>query len=67
MGAVSLQSLQLLAAGDVAKVELDIEILKLMQTEHGGWNDGMATVNIGQTMICVISTNKHGGHGHLIA
>ena len=36
---------QYLAAGDTVKVELDVEILKLMQEQHGGWNDTMSTVS----------------------
>ena len=35
---------QQLSAGDVVKIELETEVLKLMQADHGGWNDAMATV-----------------------
>ena len=27
------------AAGDVVAVELDLEVLKLLQEGHGGWDD----------------------------
>ena len=33
------------AAGDLAKVELDSEVLKLLQEEHGGWDDSIAGVS----------------------
>ena len=33
-----------LSAGDMVKVDLDTEVLKLMQADHGGWNDGMTMV-----------------------
>ena len=36
---------QHLAAGDTVKVELDVEVLKLMQEQHGGWNDTMSSVS----------------------
>ena len=30
--------------GDRVKVSLDVEVLKVMQEGHGGWNDQMAQV-----------------------
>ena len=34
-------------AGDYVRVELDVEVFKMMQTEeHGGWHDAMALVSI---------------------
>ena len=45
VGAIPSSELQL-SAGDVVKVDLDIEVLKLMQADHGGWNDSMATVSL---------------------
>ena len=33
-----------LAAGDTVRVDLDLEIVKLMQEGHGGWTDAMADV-----------------------
>ena len=36
------------AAGDTVTVQLESEILKLMQADHGGWNDKMSSVCIGQ-------------------
>ena len=33
-----------LSAGDAVKVELDPDLLKIAQEEHGGWNDAMAEV-----------------------
>ena len=32
------------AAGDTVTVQLESEILKLMQADHGGWNDTMSSV-----------------------
>ena len=37
------------ATGDAVKVEVDIEVLKLMQEHHGGWNDMMMEVPDKQT------------------
>ena len=37
----------------MVKVELDTDILKLMQAEHGGWNDTMASVNQLLVNVCV--------------
>ena len=34
-----------LAAGDSVKIELECEILKMMQEEHGGWSDVMIKVS----------------------
>lgn len=34
------------AAGDVVKVELDPDVLKLLQEGHGGWNDLMFEVKM---------------------
>ena len=39
------ETFQQLAAGDTVKVELEVAVLKLMQEEHGGWNDTMTTVS----------------------
>lgn len=33
-----------LSAGDAVKVELDPDLFKIAQEEHGGWNDAMAEV-----------------------
>lgn len=33
-----------LVTGDVVTLELDFEIVKLLQQDHGGWNDMMAEV-----------------------
>ena len=33
-----------LSAGDAVKVELDPDLFKIAQDEHGGWNDLMAEV-----------------------
>ena len=33
------------AAGDVVRVDLDTEVVKLMQDGHGGWNEAMADVS----------------------
>ena len=38
------------AAGDTVTVQLESEILKLMQADHGGWNDTMSSVRIGREM-----------------
>ena len=38
-------SSQLLAAGDTVRIELDVAVLKLMQEDHGGWNDSIASVS----------------------
>lgn len=38
-------SSQRLAAGDTVKVELEIAILRMMQEDHGGWNDNMSSVS----------------------
>ena len=32
------------AAGDVVRVDLDMEIVKLMQEGHGGWTEAMTSV-----------------------
>lgn len=33
-------------SGDYVRVDLDVEVFKIMQTaEHGGWADGMAAVS----------------------
>ena len=34
----------LLSAGDTARVELDPDLFKIAQQNHGGWIDGMAEV-----------------------
>ena len=45
------------AAGDVVKVELDPDVLKLLQEGHGGWNDLMfeveCTTNIRYQLIII--------------
>ena len=43
---MKLSSSERLAAGDTVKVELDEAVLKLLQAEHGGWDDSMATVSV---------------------
>ena len=32
------------AAGDIVRVDLDMEIVKLMQEGHGGWTEAMTSV-----------------------
>ena len=32
------------ASGEYVKVELDVEVFRLMQQGHGGWNETMAKV-----------------------
>ena len=34
------------AAGDTVSVQLEVDILRLLQEDHGGWNDTMASVSI---------------------
>ena len=34
-----------LSAGDAVKVELDPDLFRIAQEEHGGWNDMMAEVS----------------------
>ena len=34
----------ILSAGDAVRVELDPDVFKIAQEEHGGWNDRMAEV-----------------------
>jgi len=36
---------QVFSCGDYVKVELDLDVLRLMQHGHGGWNEHMATVS----------------------
>ena len=33
-----------LSTGDIVKIEVDPDIFKIAQEEHGGWNDMMAEV-----------------------
>ena len=33
-----------ICSGDLVEVEQDVEIFRMMQEEHGGWNDEMANV-----------------------
>ena len=34
-------------AGDYIRVELDVEVFQMMQTDdHGGWRDGMSAVRL---------------------
>ena len=35
-----------LASGDQVKVQLDVEVFKMMQQGHGGWNEQMAKVSL---------------------
>jgi len=35
-----------LVTGDVVTLELDFDLVKLLQQDHGGWNDMMAEVCI---------------------
>ena len=35
---------QCLCAGDTAQVQLDPDLFKIAQQDHGGWNDAMAEV-----------------------
>ena len=43
------------SAGDAVRVELDPDLFKIAQEEHGGWNDGMAEVRtISITTILVV-------------
>lgn len=35
-----------LAAGDLVRVQLDLDLFKSMQEGHGGWNDGMLEVSL---------------------
>lgn len=37
-----------LVAGDMVRVELDVEVFKALQQGHGGWNDAMVEVSITQ-------------------
>ena len=39
-------------SGDRVKVQLDLEIFKMMQEGHGGWNDQMAEVRILRVHVC---------------
>ena len=34
------------ASGDRVKIQLEVEVFKMMQDGHGGWNDGMASVSV---------------------
>ena len=36
----------IIRSGDLVQVELDVEIFRMMQEGHGGWNDDMAKVRI---------------------
>lgn len=51
---------QLLAAGDTVRIELDVSILKLMQEDHGGWNDAMASVCLIELFLPVANYPKLG-------
>ena len=43
------------AAGDTVSVQLEADILRLLQEDHGGWNDTMVSVSIaGEIEIGVI-------------
>ena len=53
---------QQLSTGDVVKVELDTEVLKLMQADHGGWNDAMATVCQLRYTYTAIMTRANASH-----
>lgn len=33
-----------IVAGDNVKIELEVDVFKMMQDGHGGWNDHMAKV-----------------------
>ena len=35
-----------LSAGDTVRVELDPDLFKIAQEQHGGWNDAMAEVRL---------------------
>ena len=32
--------------GDIVKVDMEVDILKTLQLDHGGWNQGIANVII---------------------
>ena len=34
----------ILTAGDLVRVQLDVEVFKALQQGHGGWNDAMVEV-----------------------
>ena len=34
-----------ICSGDLVQVELDVEVFRMMQEGHGGWNDDMAKVD----------------------
>ena len=36
----------IIRSGDLVQVELDVEIFRMMQEGHGGWNDAMAEVRV---------------------
>lgn len=47
----------LLAAGDHVTVELDPELWRMMQSNHGGWNDRMAQVHVLTRLYLVLVQN----------
>ena len=42
-----------LSAGDTVRVELDPDLFKIAQEEHGGWNDLMAEVYTTSMCTCI--------------
>ena len=36
----------IIRSGELIQVELDVEIFRMMQEGHGGWNDDMAKVRV---------------------
>ena len=34
-----------ISPGDFVRVELDVEVLRIMQEDHGGWNEDMKSVS----------------------
>ena len=42
-----------LSTGDGVRVELDPELFKVAQEDHGGWEDYMAEVLLTLTFLCV--------------
>lgn len=34
------------SSGDRVRVQLELEVFKMMQEGHGGWNDQMTEVNV---------------------
>lgn len=36
----------IIRSGDLVQVELDVEIFRMMQEGHGGWNDAMVEVRV---------------------